>query len=114
MNKEKFNEEQLDYLNKLLDERGLNVKWIGRQYLVNVVELVFFNNNLMLSFNTKVYPEVAKIYGTKDINVEKSVRNAILKSEYKKNNYTTTKMFVMDLVQKLKLFSLNGLAELTN
>ena len=106
----KFNEDQNRYVNEFLSENDINLKWIGRQYIRDIAEMLFFDSSLFRSLNNYVYPKIAERYKTKPSNVEKSIRNAINKSIYhEKNKYATNKMLLIEVVEKLKTFSSNDI-----
>ena len=101
----KLNEDQICFLNKCLDEYGINVKWVGRQYIKDSDEAISFDNSLLVSLDTQVYPNIAKKYKTRPVNIEKSIRNAILKSTYTDQKGISNKTLILDLVERLRLFS---------
>lgn len=108
-NLRKFSEGQNVFINNLLTENDVNLKWIGRQYIKDIVEMLNYDNSMLKSLNNYVYPVIAERYKTKPSNVEKSVRNAIAKSAYyKKGKDATNKTILTELVEKLKIFSSNN------
>ena len=102
--KPKSDEELMKFLNNILDEYNVSVKWIGRQYIKDIVVILLNDSSVLKSLSTTVYPELGEYYKTKGINVEKSVRNAISKSTYPNAKNTSNKAFLLDIFEKLKLF----------
>ncbi len=62
---------------KILAELGITTKYIGYEYIRELVVQVAEDKRLVQSFNKKLYPKLAMKYNTPINNVERNIRNAI-------------------------------------
>lgn len=62
---------------KLLLELGITTKYLGYEYIKELVIDVIRDKRMLKSFNTKLYPKLAVRYNTQVNNIERNIRNAI-------------------------------------
>lgn len=102
-NAEKLSEKEVSLLNKILTDYGISSKYIGRYYIKEVVEYLYFNRSLIRSLNSHVYPVIAEKNSTNPGNIEKSIRNALLKSDYHKKHFDiTNKELLWQIVEEIE------------
>lgn len=94
-------EELDDVLNEVFMEYDIPIKWLGRKYIKDICGILYDDENLIRSLNSKVYPMVAVKNGTKVANVEKAIRNSLTKTSHA-HDKTTNKTFLTKLLEKLK------------
>ena len=94
-------EELDDVLNEVFMEYDIPIKWLGRKYIKDICGILYDDENLIRSLNSKVYPMVAMKNGTKVANVEKAIRNSLTKTSHA-HDKTTNKTFLTKLLEKLK------------
>lgn len=97
----KFTEKQSLQLNNLLSNYQIQSRWIGRQYIREIIEVLYFDSSLIKSLNHHVYPVIANKYNTSIQSIEKSVRNAINKSNFKSIDITN-KTFIANIIEQMK------------
>ncbi len=71
---------------KLLSEIGITTKYLGYEYIRELVVIVYKDKRLLQSFNKKVYPKLAMRYNTQVNNVERNIRNAITVASQRSKN----------------------------
>ena len=98
----KFTEKQSLQLNNLLSNYQIQSRWIGRQYIREIIEVLYFDSSLIKSLNHHVYPVIANKYNTSIQSIEKSVRNAINKSNFKSDVDITNKTFITSIIEQMK------------
>lgn len=78
---EKIEKEKLDEYrtktSKILSELGITTKYLGYEYIKELVLDIICDKRMLKSFNTKLYPKLAIKYNTKINNIERNIRNAI-------------------------------------
>lgn len=62
---------------KVLKKLGFSVQIVGYKYLVEIIKLGLDNINNIMPITQNGYPKVARVFGTTQMNVEKTIRNAI-------------------------------------
>lgn len=62
---------------KLLLELGITTKYLGYEYIKELVIDIINDKRMLKSFNTKLYPKLAMKYNTQVNNIERNIRNAI-------------------------------------
>ncbi len=70
---EKFKEDTIN----LLLELGITTKYLGYEYIKELVIDIIKDKRMLKSFNTKLYPKLAIKYNTQINNIERNIRNAI-------------------------------------
>lgn len=71
---------------KVLSEVGITTKYLGYEYIRELVVIVYKDKRLLQSFNKKVYPKLAMRYNTQVNNVERNIRNAITVASQRSKN----------------------------
>ena len=71
-----MNKKVVDFLLKC----GIKPHLQGFMFIISAVDITLENKDTKLSMMKKIYPEVAKIYNTTPIRVERGIRNAIWKA----------------------------------
>lgn len=78
---EKVEDEKLDECKsktiKILSELGITTKYLGYEYIKELVIDIICDKRMLKSFNTKLYPKLAVKYNTQVNNIERNIRNAI-------------------------------------
>lgn len=62
---------------RILSELGITTKYLGYEYIRELVLSVIEDKRVMQSFNKKLYPKLAVRYNTQVNNIERNIRNAI-------------------------------------
>lgn len=62
---------------KILIELGITTKYLGYEYIKELVVDIINDKRMLKSFNTKLYPKLAVKYNTQINNIERNIRNAI-------------------------------------
>lgn len=62
---------------KILSELGITTKYLGYEYIRELVLNVVEDKRVLQSFNKKLYPKLAMRYNTQVNNIERNIRNAI-------------------------------------
>lgn len=62
---------------ELLAKIGITTKYLGYEYIKELVIDIINDKRMLKSFNTKLYPQLAMKYNTQINNVERNIRNAI-------------------------------------
>lgn len=62
---------------KLLIELGITTKYLGYEYIKELVVDIIKDKRMLKSFNKKLYPQLAVKYNTQVNNIERNIRNAI-------------------------------------
>jgi hypothetical protein len=70
-------EECRSKVTKLLSDLGVTTKYLGYEYIKELVVNIICDRRMLKSFNTKLYPKIAIKYNTQVNNVERNIRNAI-------------------------------------
>ncbi len=65
-------------LNKILLDMDFTAKHTGYAYLIEAIKILLKKEGVARSLNNEVYPLIAAKYGTRIINVERNIRNAIM------------------------------------
>ena len=65
------------YFTKILKEIGLNDKYTGYYYLIEIVNLVINENIKPIKFYKNIYPLVAIKFNKTECTVERNIRNLI-------------------------------------
>ena len=71
---------------KILSEVGITTKYLGYEYIRELVVIIYKDKRLLQSFNKKVYPKLAMKYNTQINNVERNIRNAITVASQRSKN----------------------------
>lgn len=61
----------------ILNEIGITTKYLGYEYIKELVVDIVNDRRMLQSFNTKLYPKIAIKYNTQVNNIERNIRNAI-------------------------------------
>lgn len=70
-------EEIKDKTTKMLSDLGITTKYLGYEYIRELVIDIISDKRMLQSFNKKLYPKIAMKYNTQVNNVERNIRNAI-------------------------------------
>lgn len=70
----------------LLNDLGITPKFLGYDYIKELVVLIKADKRLMQSFNKKLYPILAVKLNTNVNNIERNIRNAILVASKRSKN----------------------------
>lgn len=62
---------------KILLELGITTKYLGYEYIKELVVDIINDKRMLKSFNKKLYPKLAVKYNTQINNIERNIRNAI-------------------------------------
>ena len=62
---------------KMLADLGITTKYLGYEYIRELVIDIISDKRMLQSFNKKLYPKIAMKYNTQVNNVERNIRNAI-------------------------------------
>ena len=62
---------------ELLSKIGITTKYLGYEYIKELVIDIISDKRMLKSFNTKLYPKLAMKYNTQINNIERNIRNAI-------------------------------------
>lgn len=66
-----------EYVEALLTDIGVPCNIRGYDYLTTAVCMSVKDNSLLTAFTYRLYPEIARIYGTRPNSVERSIRYAV-------------------------------------
>jgi hypothetical protein len=85
-------EKELEYKNKVADlllELGITTKYLGYEYIKELVVDIIKDKRMLQSFNKKLYPKLAIKYSTQINNIERNIRNVlnIAKRNCENNEY---------------------------
>lgn len=90
----KNKEEVETIIGDLLHELGLPANFLGYNYLKTAIILVYNNESYYArAYVKKLYPDVAKIYNTTPVKVERAIRHAIETIWKRGNNNLLNKIF---------------------
>lgn len=64
-------------VHKILLKLGIMPKLLGYSYIISAIELIFFDPSYLRAITKALYVELAGIYQTTPICVERNIRNAI-------------------------------------
>ncbi|MDD4110299.1 MAG: sporulation initiation factor Spo0A C-terminal domain-containing protein [Clostridia bacterium] len=62
---------------EILNEIGITTKYLGYEYIKELVIHIVNDRRMLKSFNTNLYPKIAVKYNTPVNNIERNIRNAI-------------------------------------
>ncbi len=71
---------------KILSDLGLTTKYLGYEYIRDLVINIIQDKRLLQSFNKKLYPKIAIKYNTPVNNIERNIRNAITVASQRSKN----------------------------
>lgn len=71
---------------KILSDLGLTTKYLGYEYIRDLVINIIQDKRLLQSFNKKLYPKIAFKYNTPVNNIERNIRNAITVASQRSKN----------------------------
>lgn len=71
---------------KILSDLGLTTKYLGYEYIRDLVVNIIEDKRLLQSFNKKLYPKIAIKYNTPVNNIERNIRNAITVASQRSKN----------------------------
>lgn len=71
---------------RILNDIGITPKFLGYDYIKELVSLIIKDKRLMQSFNKKLYPILAMAVNTNVNNIERNIRNAILVASKRSKN----------------------------
>lgn len=69
--------EYKDKIAELLLELGITTKYLGYEYIKELVINIIRDKRMLQSFNKKLYPKLALKYSTQINNIERNIRNAL-------------------------------------
>lgn len=91
---DKNNDEVEAIIGDLLHELGLPANFLGYNYLKTAIILVYNNESYYArAYVKKLYPDVARIYNTTPVKVERAIRHAIETIWKRGNNNLLNKIF---------------------
>lgn len=73
---------------KMLCDLGITTKYLGYDYIRELVVDVVSDKRMLQSFNKKLYPKLAMKYNTQVNNIERNIRNAITIASQRSKNKT--------------------------
>jgi hypothetical protein len=76
LDKEKVEQYRQKIITVLL-ELGITTKYLGYEYIKELVVDIISDKRMLKSFNTKLYPKLAVKFNTQINNIERNIRNAI-------------------------------------
>ena len=82
---------------KILDELGINKRYLGYYLLIEMMEIMVNNEKRIKSFSSEIYPLIALKYGKTSCTVERNIRSLI------------EKCWNRDLMEKLNTYYPEGI-----
>lgn len=73
---------------KMLYDLGITTKYLGYDYIRELVVHIIEDKRMLRSFNKKLYPKLAMKYNTQVNNIERNIRNAITIASQRSKNKT--------------------------
>lgn len=100
----------------ILNEIGITTKYLGYEYIKELVVDIVNDRRILQSFNKKLYPKIAIKYNTRINNIERNIRNAIniakrnckdkelylrICGKFRKDKVPSNKQFITWLVEEV-------------
>jgi len=68
------------FIIKRLDGLGINRKYLGYYYVVDILDIMINDDMEIKSFSRQIYPQIASKYGKTECTVERNIRSLIDKT----------------------------------